>query len=57
MKYTTAAATIIAKIVNDMFSMQNTPGGHRFAAATICPNEINLNCGVLQFKHIKILKC
>jgi hypothetical protein len=35
MKYTTAAVTMIAKSVNEMFSMQNTPGGQRLAVATI----------------------
>jgi hypothetical protein len=51
MKYPTAAATMIAKIVNDTFSIQNTPGGQRLADA---PIAMNLNCIVLQFKHIKI---
>jgi hypothetical protein len=30
-KYTTSATTAIVITVNEMFSMQNTPGGHRFA--------------------------
>jgi hypothetical protein len=31
---------MIAKSVNDMFSMQNTPGGQRLAVATIGLFEI-----------------
>jgi hypothetical protein len=34
-KYTTMPVNAIAKNVNDMFSMQNTPGGQRLALDTI----------------------
>jgi hypothetical protein len=34
-KYITIPVNAIAKNVNDMFSMQNTPGGQRLAVATI----------------------
>jgi hypothetical protein len=34
-KYMTTPVNTIAKNVNDMFSMQNTPGGQRLAAATM----------------------
>jgi len=34
-KYTTMPVNAIAKNVNEMFSMQNTPGGQRLALVTI----------------------
>jgi hypothetical protein len=37
---------MIAKIVNDTFSMQNTPGGQRLALALATMDERYLNCVV-----------